>query len=182
MKKIYFLLVFFGALLICACEKDNSDLLMEDLAQTQLEDGALKGAKKHAVPFKASFETYELDEEYPPPDDGADWRSYAHGIGNASHLGKTVLWQDQRWLSDYPVDNTGWGDMILTAANGDELWSVYTNYHTWEDFPFFDITGDGVFTGGTGRFEDATGTFTLVETWNLFEGKGTGTYTGEIYY
>ena len=55
MKRIYFLLVFFGALLFCACDKDNSDLLMEDPAQTQLEDGALKGAKKHAVPFRGTF-------------------------------------------------------------------------------------------------------------------------------
>ena len=49
MKKIYFLLVFFGALLFCACEKDNSDLLIEDQDQTQLEDGALKGADSNGM-------------------------------------------------------------------------------------------------------------------------------------
>ena len=179
MKKIYFLLVFFGALLFCACEKENADLLIED--QTQLEDSALKGAKKHAVPFKAGFETYEIDEEYPPPDDGAAWRYYANGIGNASHLGKTILWQDQRWFGYFP-ENVGWGDMILTAANGDELWSIYTSSHTWEEFPFFNITGVGEFTGGTGRFENATGNFTMVETWDLDEGVGTSVYTGKILY
>jgi hypothetical protein len=179
MKKIYFLLVFFGALLFCACEKESFDLLIED--QSQLEDSALKGAKNHAVPFKASFETFEIDEDYPDPDDGAAWRSYAHGIGNASHLGKTILWQDQRWFGSDP-ENVGWGDMILTAANGDELWSVYTSSHLWDEFPFFNITGDGVVTGGTGRFENATGTFTMVETWHLFEGVGTSVYNGKIRY
>ena len=49
MKKIYFLLVFFGALLFCACEKDNSDLLFDDPAQTQLDESALKGADSNGM-------------------------------------------------------------------------------------------------------------------------------------
>ena len=49
MKKIYFLLVFFGALLFCACEKDNSDLLIEDQATAQFEDGALKGTNSNGM-------------------------------------------------------------------------------------------------------------------------------------
>ena len=54
MKKIYFLIVLFSALLFCACEKDNSDLLMEDQTLTQLEDGALKGANSKGH-FKVEF-------------------------------------------------------------------------------------------------------------------------------
>lgn len=49
MKKFYFLLVFLGALLFCACEKDNSDLLIEDQTQTQFDDGALKGAESNGM-------------------------------------------------------------------------------------------------------------------------------------
>ncbi len=43
---MYFLLVFFGALLFCACEKENIDPLIEDQAQVenQFEDGVLKAA------------------------------------------------------------------------------------------------------------------------------------------
>ena len=54
MKKIYFLIVLFGALLFCACEKENADLLLEDPAQTQLDDGALKGADSKGH-FKTEF-------------------------------------------------------------------------------------------------------------------------------
>lgn len=54
MKKIYFPILLFGALLFCACDKDNSDLLIED--QTQLEEGVLKGVSKGH--FKVEF--------YPP--------------------------------------------------------------------------------------------------------------------
>ena len=49
MKRTYFLFVFFGALLFCACEKDNSDLVMEDPTQTQLEEGELKGADSNGM-------------------------------------------------------------------------------------------------------------------------------------
>jgi len=45
-------MVFFGALLFCACEKDNADLILED--QTQLEEGDLKGAKSNGH-FKVEF-------------------------------------------------------------------------------------------------------------------------------
>jgi len=179
MKRIYFLLVFFGALLFCACEKENTNLLLED--QAQFEEGALKGAKKHAVPFKARFENYELeDEEPPPPDPDADLRVYVYGNGNATHLGKTALWQDQKWIFG-PV-NVGWGTMILIAANGDELWAEFTNSHGFDTFPLFIITGEGEFKGGTGRFENATGNFVLEEDWHLFNAVGGTIITGEILY
>jgi len=183
MKKIYFLLVFFGALLFCACEKENTDLLLEDQSATQFEDGMLKGAMKHAVPFKARFENYELpDEEPPPPDPDADLRVFVHGTGYATHLGKTAIWHDQKWIFDYPVSNEGWGTMILTAANGDELWAEYTNSHGFDTFPLFIMTGEGEFNGGTGRFEDATGPFILEETWHLFDAVGGTEIIGEIRY
>ncbi len=52
MKKIYYLIVLFGALLFCACEKENADLLIED--QTQLEESALKGVYTNGH-FKVDF-------------------------------------------------------------------------------------------------------------------------------
>jgi hypothetical protein len=39
----------FGALLFCACEKENIDPLIDDQAQIQLEDSALKGAAKSGM-------------------------------------------------------------------------------------------------------------------------------------
>jgi hypothetical protein len=49
MKKIYFLIVFFGAILFCACEKENSDLFLEDQSQTQIDETALKGADSNGM-------------------------------------------------------------------------------------------------------------------------------------
>lgn len=59
MKKIYFLIVLFGALLFCACEKENPDLLLEENALTQMDDATLKAAdaegmtKMHMAKFPA---------------------------------------------------------------------------------------------------------------------------------
>jgi hypothetical protein len=179
MKKIYFLLLFFGALLFCACEKETADLLLDDPATTQVEDGVLKGAKKHMIPFKGQFVNWDREAtDLPAPDPPAVLRLYFDGEGYATHLGKTIQFQDQQWVFG-SVEGVGWGTMILTAANGDELWSTYTS-----SFPYSTsiITGHGEFTGGTGRFEDATGTFTLVETYDMENNLGTSTYTGTIMY
>lgn len=185
MKKVYLTIAFFGALLFCACEKDNSDLLIEDQATAQFEDGALKGAErhkgamKHEVPFKGQFVNWDqFASDLPASDPPSDLRLYFDGEGYASHLGKTIQFQDQKWVFG-PEGAEGWGEMILTAANGDELWSTYTS-----SFPYstFIITGQGEFNGGTGRFEDASGTFTLVETYDMDNNLGTSTYTGTIMY
>lgn len=47
MKRIYFLSVLFGAFLLCACEKENTDFLIED--QTTLADSALKGTDSNGM-------------------------------------------------------------------------------------------------------------------------------------
>jgi hypothetical protein len=49
MKKMYFPIVLFGALLFCACEKENIDPLVEDQHQPQIEQSALKGANSNGM-------------------------------------------------------------------------------------------------------------------------------------
>jgi hypothetical protein len=84
------------------------------------------------------------------------------GEGTATHLGKFIFVSPHlSGLLDFSID----GIQIITAANGDELYTLLTgNLH-----PEVDETGhvflvgavQGTITGGTGRFEDATGTFTF---------------------
>lgn len=51
MKKIYFLFVFFGALLFCACEKvdTDNDRLIEEQKHSQIEEETLKGVKSSGM-------------------------------------------------------------------------------------------------------------------------------------
>ena len=52
---------------------------------------------------------------------------------------------------------------ILTFANGDQLWGTITSGSMCMHSLTAEYTGEGrgVYTGGTGRFEDASGTFTV---------------------
>jgi hypothetical protein len=84
------------------------------------------------------------------------------GSGHASHLGAFELLSPHiAGLVDFLVQ----GDLILTAANGDELRATLNGNLA----PFIDETGHvylvgdipGTITGGTGRFANATGTFTF---------------------
>ncbi len=66
------------------------------------------------------------------------------GTGEAIHLGRvTVAWSHCPAEPDYIMD----GQMILTAANGDQLYGTYDH----------DNLSSITVTGGTGRFSDATG-------------------------
>jgi hypothetical protein len=79
--------------------------------------------------------------------------SYA-GEGNISHLG-TVTWSSTHctYLDEQSTGQFGEADLVVVAANGDELYGTYAG----------SITGPGTFeetmtiTGGTGRFLGATG-------------------------
>src|SRR6185436_919743 len=83
------------------------------------------------------------------------------------------------------------GDQIFTAANGDTL-TAYCQGTPVFDFPTGTVTGtlDCEVTSGTGRFEDATGSyeFTLVSTLvgllpnGLFKFATEADITGEINY
>ena len=52
---------------------------------------------------------------------------------------------------------------ILTFAKGDQLWGTMESGHMCMHSLTAEYTGEGhgIFTGGTGRFEGATGTFTV---------------------
>jgi hypothetical protein len=66
------------------------------------------------------------------------------GTGEATHLGRvTVAWSHCPEEPDYIMD----GQMILTAADGDQLYGTYDH----------DNLSSITVTGGTGRFSDATG-------------------------
>jgi hypothetical protein len=81
--------------------------------------------------------------------------------GPASHLGLTS------WHSEHCLENGSdivGGVLVLTAANGDEVHATYTGKAG--NFPAqiggsITVTGTIVFSGGTGRFKNASGTAEL---------------------
>jgi len=178
MKKIFALsLVLIGMLFFCACEKE---MIQPDSQQEDIS--ALKGAKKHFVPFKATFvqsETWGDYSSYPVVD------LIMEGEGPASHLGKTTLLVNQHW--DFSIGK-GPGTVFFTAANGDILEADLNAHITFTEFDdsgfpvVGKVWGSGKFIGGTGRFKDATGTYFLTAIHNISLNEGTANYTGKIMY
>lgn len=110
--------------------------------------------KKSAVP--AGADKTIVNNENPRPFKGSIKYSYSSwwtvGVGNATHLG--LLTTVSTWQCDgfYTV-----GRDVITAADGSELileWSATLNADYSQD-------GTWVLSGGTGRFENATGSGTL---------------------
>jgi hypothetical protein len=105
----------------------------------------IANGEDHSRPFKATI-YYSF---------ASGWHS---GAGNATHLGLLTT------VSSYTDILDGEGNVIatnghdvFTAADGSELimdWSAILNADFTEDGTF-------VFSGGTGRFENATGSGTL---------------------
>lgn len=149
-----------------------------DDADTALKMGRDNGTV--TVPFKAEFFTERVsltsDQKCAPPPDSRNrrripllFRSTQKGSGEATHLGRfstTVTFcinladlLDDGQLTEGESLPYGPSEGALVAANGDELWVVSSGEVVPSDHPDFDLefTNPFEFTGGTGRFEGASG-------------------------
>jgi hypothetical protein len=140
----------------------------------------LQSASPQEVPFQASSENQAISAV--PDGDGYLFVTTL-GAGNASHLGKfTFVSPHRAGLLDFSVE----GAQIFTAANGDELQGWLSGNLT----PFVDETGhfyligdvSGTITGGTGRFSDATGTYTFSVVFDTETASSTSMISGSINY
>ena len=100
------------------------------------------------------------------------------GTGTATHLGRytehVVMQIDVRFL-------TSRGTATFTAANGDTLFASVVGQATpTSSTGVLSIVEVYTITGGTGRFADATGSFTLRSTVNQVTGISSGTFSGAI--
>jgi hypothetical protein len=187
MKYLRIVFLFSLALMISTgCEKEQVE---PDSLNTN--DSVLKGAKAkkdkdHFVPFKGTFDvSVDLSSVVilPPK------YQFAYAEGNATHLGKTKVVLEQWWrpTSDqtvFPWYGGGWGLITFTAANGDILKASYMGAvatHNESDPVLVSLTA--TITDGTGRFEDAEGSFDWdVEYYQPPQNTGTVTLKGIIKY
>jgi hypothetical protein len=118
-------------------------MLCLTVSTTQAKDCVKK--ETHSQPFKATI-CYSS---------ASGW---TNGVGNATHLGLLTTVSSYTDIKDSKGNVIGTiGHDVLTAADGSELfmdWSAKLNADYTED-------GTYKFSGGTGRFEDATGSGTI---------------------
>lgn len=131
-------------------------------------------AAEQQLPFKGSIraaETYVFD--FPT------MYVNANGSGNATMLGKYDF-SYQITVNLLTGDGSG-GLIDFVAANGDHLYAEGTAHGGPSSTPNFDeVTENYVITGGTGRFIDATGSFTVRRLVNPITGISSGTFEGTI--
>lgn len=117
----------------------------------------------------------------------------ATGSGTFTHLGLSVgtATYDVSWQTPgISQSGTIVGDMTLTAANSDELYLDVSCTYTASSTTYpttLNVTGSYTITGGTGRFEGATGTGTITGTQLLSSYQEvahvtTLTFNGKIVY
>ncbi|HEU0293325.1 MAG TPA: hypothetical protein VFR47_11355 [Anaerolineales bacterium] len=126
------------------------------------------------LPLKGSIEAVETYQV-----NGPTMLVTATGTGEATHLGRyTVSYEVE---VDLPT-GTGTGlSAQYVAANGDTLFAEGSGQATPTDDPtVFVVVETFTITGGTGRFDGATGNFTEERRVNIVTGVTAGTISGTI--
>lgn len=133
-------------------------------------------AANKQVPFKGSFQGQEVAIfQGPPPGsllvDGS-------GAGIATSLGRfTMTWN----LTVNVADGSAAGSFRFTAANGNTIETTIAGSSEPTDIPgVFRITEINTITGGTGRFANAKGSFTMERLTDLNTGFTSGSFHGTI--
>ncbi|MDT0213140.1 hypothetical protein Q9R29_04505 [Rothia sp. ARF10] len=107
------------------------------------------------------------------------------GAGHASHLGKVTVSSSETldFVSSPGTVTLDDGRLVMTAANGDQLyWSYEGTGSAPDENGESALAGTFVITGGTGRFSDAAGDGSLHGTGNAVTGMASLTYHGSISY
>lgn len=136
-------------------------------------------AKQHTpeVPFSGVV-TGEVAFDKNPLNCGAGFTAITAAKGPASHLGLTSWYSEHCLVNGSEIVGVV---LVLTAANGDEIHGTYTG--SAGGFPpqiggAIAVAGTIVFSGGTGRFENASGSAELSAS-VIFEGMMDPSWAGK---
>ncbi len=132
-------------------------------------------AAKHPVPFKGSFqavETYEVDSP------NLTLFVAGSGSGHATHLGRFSFAYE---VAVSLVSGGGPASIQLVAANGDIIFATGFGQGNPTETPnVVMVVETYTITGGTGRFEGASGSFIVTRQVNQVTGVTSGTFDGSI--
>jgi hypothetical protein len=151
------------------------------LVAAPLEGAPKKGGAK-LVPFKGRFAGAADSSSTTAIDSETNLEVTTtvvtiEGGGNGTHLGRYRLAAALTSSSDSAETASS---LVFTAANGDEVWAEFSAASETAPDGLVDSELTATITGGTGRFANSTGYFTLVMTSDPDTGKSTGSYTGKI--
>jgi len=178
MKKINLISVLFVSIILAfSCSIPDS---WDDVNN----DAILKSGEKHLVPFKSDFKITGSESTT----EGGLMFQLLYGTGNATHMGKTGLLLNEIITMNQNLVWTAVAEVVLTGANGDELHFTYESEFDVSEFfagtsDKIIVAGEGTITGGSGRFEDASGNIVYNGVFYPMEPtKSIASFDGEIKY
>jgi hypothetical protein len=144
------------------------------LAVLALVSLARPAAAGEQVPFGGQLEGDVTATPVNPP----VFAVLVEGEGQSSHLGQFKVSVPHLVNRSTRLAS---GTYVFTAANGDTLTAEFTGQSFPTDTPgLLYIIETATITGGTGRFEGATGNFTVERLFDSIAGTTTGSFEGTI--
>ncbi len=175
MKQKFSTLFVLGTIcFLASCQKENV-ITPASENKTISENAKMK---ESGVPFKAGFNNTSQVLAPPPM-----VQIQITGEGSGSHIGKATLAANVTVNLTTPPPFSINGTAVITAANGDQIFVSVTGSRTAADATgAYTGTTSNTVTGGTGRFENASGSFEGKITANVTSPNSTVTYQGYISY
>ncbi len=130
-------------------------------------------AAAEQVPFKGSLEGLDIGTPVNPPIVSVQ----VTATGNATQLGLFTYTELDTVDTSTRI---GTGTFVFTAANGDTVFGTISGKATFTPPNVLTIEENAIITGGTGRFAEATGTFTATRLKNSVTNVTTASFTGTI--
>lgn len=171
MKQRFLLLLAVCSIGVFSCQKET--LSRDEEIATSMK--AAKGNHENPVPFIGDYVTTAEFLQGPAV-------QRITGVGHATHLGQNTFVANATVNFSTPPPFAIAGTATFTAANGDKFYTQFTGINT--------PTGNGTsrgdiyhtVVGGTGRFENATGSLTGIAFVNAANPTNTVSYTGTLNY
>ncbi len=186
-KQLSVLLSLFACMYFISCKKESVSIPeSKSISNATIANSDVKASNSVSVvskmnetkvPFKGTYTTKAQVLQRPP-----FLRQRITGTGQATHLGQsTFVALSTVNLTTAPPFSLS-GTAIFSAANGDEFYTTFSGTSTPIGGGRSNVVITHTITGGTGRFENATGSFTGTTIANPALPTGSISYEGNISY
>lgn len=183
MKKVMFFIL--PALLFASCQKETFDIATVPDSESEISLRAPGKAKAFSatVTWQWIQQDDGVDCLVEPGEASAERNSYKM-TGHASHMGHITGY----WFTcvQLPSGNCTQGNGTMMASNWNNLYYTFDQMKIVRtEYPYMYFEGNATITGGTGRFENATGEFIITGFKDMYSGpyaKGEFMATGTITY
>jgi hypothetical protein len=131
-------------------------------------------AAADSVPFKGGLDGTDIGTPIP----NTPFVSVTvEAAGEATQLGRFTY---TAWIRVNPATGVGVGTFLFTAANGDTVFGTIAGQSAFTPPNVISIAETATITGGTGRFDGATGSFDIARLKNRDTGATTAAFKGTI--